>query len=560
MKRYNFFTILFTAILLLMSACHSVEVMEPSEPRGAINNVKARFVAEDGTQYGEFVGEIKEGSSEIVIPIPYFFPEDSNDEVTDAMLKDMKMLANLNDNSMITPSLTFMDMTKENKITVIDQKKNRKEYTIRAEIIKSSKAQILEFNLVSNGLSGIINETTKTISLATLEAGIGKADVKLSPHARISPDPREKDFNFDEDQKFVVTAFDGITSVEYTVKKEVPKKLAYGIRSGSAKLMFAKKLTDELGLPLNKTTGLALSGDHLLINTNGASSVYINAKTGEKVGMCDFSPYVNYYSTSDESGNILTNNLTSASSTTLQIVKKTSVTSAATEFITWDARGVVIGKKISVRGSLDANAIITAPITGTTVPSRFARWTVVGGVLTSQTPDIVNLDGRSWTTNADVIYSSDTDISSDYFQVGYPNGNTMSWINGKTNALHKKLDDMDSNFYPNAIDLIEFNNAKYSAINYVNGFAYGAADMVWLLNVTSDGDFSGSPLKNTSKAVVWETDKNKWGSRSFGTANPNSSGFSDVLLSQSDDGYFLYLYFVFSNGYVVAYQFDCIEM
>ena len=120
-------------------------------------------------------------------------------------------------------TLLFMDMTQENFITVKDQTGTSTEYKVVAEIRKSNECAITKFNLTSLGLSGIINESTKTISLISLES-IGEmlADVTISHGATISPDPRTVALNYDQEQKLTVTAQNGTTQSVYTVKKEIP--------------------------------------------------------------------------------------------------------------------------------------------------------------------------------------------------------------------------------------------------------------------------------------------------------------------------------------------------
>ena len=50
-----------------------------------------------------------------------------------------------------------------------DQTGASTEYKVVAEIRKSNECAITKFNITSLGLSGIINESTKTISLISLE-------------------------------------------------------------------------------------------------------------------------------------------------------------------------------------------------------------------------------------------------------------------------------------------------------------------------------------------------------------------------------------------------------
>src|SRR5690606_37203502 len=108
----------------------------------------------------------------------------------------------------------------------------RKEYIVKAEIRKSNKSQIEEFKLPSLGLTGIVNEEEKTISLITIgDLEPATAEVKLSYHATISPNPATTALDYNEPVTLTVTAHDGVTKSEYTVIKAVPDKLPYGIRT-----------------------------------------------------------------------------------------------------------------------------------------------------------------------------------------------------------------------------------------------------------------------------------------------------------------------------------------
>jgi hypothetical protein len=229
-----------------------------------------------------------------------------------------------------------------------------------------------------------------------------------------------------------------------------------------------------------------------------------------------------------------------------------------------------IGRKISVYGNLDENAIITATLLtypGGPFVQKFARWTVVNGVLSSQTPEIVTISGleKGWNGNSDLIYTSATNTSSDYF-VGAYSENALVWINGATNQVKKKVPTTTGtdagNFVTNAIDFVEFNNAKYLTLNWLNGFTWGSADLVWLLEVTTDVNFSGSLIEGCP-AVVWNCERHKYGPRGSGFSSPepeNGNITGDVALRVSPDGFYLYLYFMITNGYVVGVQFDCIDM
>ncbi|MDM8158678.1 DUF5018 domain-containing protein [Labilibaculum sp. K2S] len=542
-----------------LNGCHDPEELIPPISREGINSITATFA--DGT--GSFVGYIEENSNVITIPIPYFYPLSSNNQIVESKLKDMRLTANLDDNVVISPSLLNLDLTQENVITVTDQVKMRKEYIVKGEIRKSSECLLEAFKLPSLGLDGVINEETKTISLVALgNLNPAVAEITMSYHASISPDPTAEALDYNNDLELTVTAHDGLTKNVYTIKKEVPEKLLYGIRSGSAKLMFEKQLKADCGIMVdNLTGGMAVTNDYVILNTRNENSVYLDAKTGEKLGEIDLGSLkgslTNFYNTSDTDGNVLICNL-APNAGSFKVWKLASVTSTPELLIEWDG-GLAIGRKLSINGSINGDAIITAPILA--AGQKIVRWTVVNGVLTSQTPEIVTMSGltKGWTTNADVVSSSNTDVNSDYFVASYSD-NTFAWVNGTTNVVRKKLDAISSNYIPNAVDYLEFNNAKYVTLNWVNSFTWGSADAIWLLDVSSDMNFEGNIDLKTCNAVVWESPRNIYGGKSVSPAVANGNGTGDVALRVSEDGYFLYLYFMFTNGYVVGYQFDCIDL
>ncbi|WP_029163934.1 DUF5018 domain-containing protein [Anaerophaga thermohalophila] len=557
MKRNIIFAI--ALLLTFIGGCKEPDELLPSVSREGINSITATFP--DGT--GEFTGTIVEGTNEIVIPIPYYFPVSSNNRVTEEMISNMRVRANLDDNVTVSPPLLYMDLSKDNVITVNDQLGEEHKYIVRGEIRKSSECRIKEFSLPELGLTGVINESKKTISLVAIgELEPALADVTLSYHATISPDPREEALDYNEEVELTVTAHDGVTRNVYTVKKEVPEKLPYGIRSGSAKLMFAKQLKADVGITVDHLTGgMAVTDEYVVLNTRNQNSIYLDAKSGEKVGEIELGSakgnLTNFYSTADRAGNILICNL-APNDGAFRIWKVASVSDTPELMIEWDG-GVAVGRKMSVQGDINGDAIITAPILD--YGQQFARWTISGGVLASQTPEIVTMSGleKGWTTNVDIVHTSGSDVNSDYFVASYSD-NTFAWVDGSTNEVSSKLESISVNYIQNAVDFVEFNNAQYTTVNWVNSFTWGAADMVWLLDVSSEANFTGNLASGTCPAVVWETPLNTYGPNAISGGVANANGTGDVALKVSDDGFYLYLYFMFTNGYVVGYQFDCIDM
>ena len=551
----------------LLTGCQQPDELLPSVARLSLNSIVASFVHPvTGEIYGEFTGNTPEKGNEIIVVIPYYYPEDSEIQVTNEQLKKMRVRAILDDNVTINPPLLYLDMTQNNKITMTDQRKEKRDFIIRGEIRKSNVCKVEDFFIPSLSISGIINESEKTISLPNYASdALVLANVRLSHHATISPDPEITPMNYNNDVKLTVTAHDGVTQSVYTVKSEIASKIPYGMRPNSAKILFEKRMRGDLGIPYNLTRGIAATKDYVIINVSGQNSVYIHAKTGEKVGEIDLGPVKgaarNYYTTSDAAGNVVICNR-APNDGSFKVWKLTSMNGSTDLFINWTVSTTdFLGGKISIQGNINGNAIITAPLYSYDFSQRFVRWKVENGVLTSQTPDIVTVTGlAAWTDNCDIIYTSETDITSDYFLAAYIHAACpFVWVNGATNAVRRTTAGMNSNFVPNAVDYTVFNHAKFVTVNWVNAFAWGYADKVWLLDVTSDANFTGNLENETCPAVVWECKTDFYGPKALGLT-PNSTYGGDVALFVSPDGYYLYLYFMFTNGYVVGVQFDCIDM
>ena len=552
----------------------------PETSASPITSVTARVQYKG--EYLEFTGYPVEGSNVIEIQFPWYYPIDSDNLLPPSVMTEAKVTAVLANNVVITEPITVMDLTAENHITVIDQVKQSHDYIITGKITKLNLCDILEFTLSEElGLSTVVKDEASAIAILTDGAvGKGMANVVISPHATISPDPRVEEVDFDDPELvFTVKAHNGKDKRVYSVIKEIPPKRQFGLRPGSGKVVFAKQLYGEVGIPVaDKTTGLAVSGNNLIINTQGLDPVVLDRYNGQKVGSMALDALTaaesNYYATSDDDGNIIFFNLTDAENTDFKMWVSKDVNSAPVEYLSWNAAGATYGKKVSVSGSLNKNAVIAAPVI-VAGGASFARWTVTGGALDSAEPEIITItDIAPWTWNIDICYSGDTP-DSDYFCHGY-SGIKLSWVSGSNNTVKAATDAMNVNFVPNAVDVITFNRGTYIATNQVNGQTWGGADYAWLVEVsnvdnfigTLDADHNADKVSDKSPAIFWQSDWNTYGARKISgidgasyIATSNSQNFSDVILAPStENDYYMYMYFMFCNGYVVGVQFDCLDM
>lgn len=350
-------------------------------------------------------------------------------------------------------------------------------------------------------------------------------------------------FDLRQPQELVINnQFEDVT---YTIYGVFPSKLPSGMREGSAQVMWSKKLQNDLNIDvLQVTGGIAATKDYVVINTRDRASIYINNKTGNLVDTLHMNGVkgglINFYNTNDYADNILISNL-AANAGTFKIWKVKGVNSTPELFIDWAESGATaIGRKLSVNGSIDGNAIITAPIFGP--GNRFALWQVTNGVLKSHSPEIFTITGTeiNWANNVDIVSTSSTDATADLFVVYANNPSMTSWVDGKTKAI--KSTSPVSTSASNAVDYSKFNGGSYLISNNVS--AAGTNDTALLYDVSTATGLN---------TPIWSLAKG------YGGAN-NGNGTGDVAFRISENGFFLYAYIMYTNGSVVCVQFDCVDL
>ena len=548
---------------LFMASCQQPDFkVSEAEATKAINSITASFI-DDTSEENHFKSEIDYDNHVITIVFPYTYPANTKYNLTEDDLKKVKVVANLDDNCFIEPSILIMDLTQDNIITVINQKKERTDYIVRGEIRKSNACAVTAFKLVDENLVGVVNESTKVISIIKDEAPAKQlAEVELSFGATITgTDPTKEACDYSKDVKFTVTAQDGKTTAEYTVKVQLPSTLEKGMRPGSGKILWNNKIVDTYApaTPLMMTS-MAVIKDYIVLNTRNEDMMVVNRKTGAKEGTIKLpfkSSLGNFKATGDSSDNILVTNLDSKE---IVVYRIKGINGTPTEYIRYNVGGKSYGRGISVIGSLDKDAVITMP-RYEDAGWYFLRWTVTGGVLNTE-PELVTINSSvsagGWVYNCDVVATDPSNPKSDYFVNSYAKltgGTTANvdrgtiWIDGATNKDKCHSPYTSSNWVRNALDYVKFNGVGYLIANSVNSFTWGADDMIYLY------DLGDANLDN----IVWKSEVGIYGSMSnINQANGNAC--SDVALRLSDNGYYMYAYFFFAGGQLVCVQFDCLDM
>lgn len=571
MKKSIFWTLL--AVVLSFAACQEPEVLVPAEANKGINNLTV-YPTWDGYHTADatgFTSKIDYEKRVITIQVPYTLPVESDNVQKLEDYKKVWVQFNLDDNATLEPKLTTIDLTQTYKVTLTDQKKEQSEWTIKAALAKSSACDIESFAIPSLGLTAVIDKSSATASLIYFEQLKNVfAEVVVSPHAKIVPDPATTAFwcSPDEPKKFTVIAQDGVTSREWTLQQTEPARVEEGIRPESGKLLWTTKLSAAGVAKLDMTTGIAVTDDYVVLNTRGEDPIVLDAKKGTTVGTISLGSIKgatsSYYMTSDHKGHIVINNRVPDDGGVFRVWRMRDINSTPELFIEY-ATTDVYGDHISVWGDVYGDATVQAAYCGwtSTGSTSTLTWTVKGGQTVSMQPYWCQISGVGGWTNGDAIRMG-TEANSDFLAVGY-SMNKLTWVDGATNtALNYVQGTLTGNEGMKAIDAVPFNGLNYVAATMETFFTWGVAGGMWVMEAKYPQTFSGSLELDASldpDCVVYDLDRGEGGYGIYGgRANDGTNGnaIQDVKLHVTKDGYFMYAYFMFCNGYVGCVQFDCI--
>ena len=127
------------AAAFVLGSC-SEEFVEPTAQRSGITSLAAYFTS--GPNEGKVAIDWKvngnETTTDYVIPVPYYYPEESNN-TTEQYMSKMKIVAVLANNCKIEPALTVLDLTKKNQFTYTNPYGEQKQITISGQITRSEK-------------------------------------------------------------------------------------------------------------------------------------------------------------------------------------------------------------------------------------------------------------------------------------------------------------------------------------------------------------------------------------------------------------------------------------
>lgn len=546
------------AAMAFLGSCADEDHVAPTADRAGITSLTAYFTSGEYKDKAakEWTIDNSADITDYVIPVPYYYPEESDNSTAEAM-KAMKVTAVLENNCVINPGLGVLDLTKKNEFTYTDPYGNVKHITISGQQTRSDKCAMKSF-IVNGEMTGVIDEDSKTISLVTAEdLSSATAEVVLDAHATISPDPAEP-HDFNDAFEFTVTADNGTSKAVYTVLKQVPPKIDAGYTPGSEKKLFELDMTT-MGIQKDQTKmhpTLATTGNYVIFNVgDGSTPLYFLKSTGSKIGEINLgSAKATGAITSDKAGNVLICNL-AENGQKLEIYKTNDVTKAPEKYISYNnLLGVTIGARLHVQGDLNGNAVITATPFNC---QNAIRWIVTNGQVGEPQNLLFNLGAwGGMGGNAKVIAVDDKAQYGAIVDYYPSNDNQMYYLPDWQNPTNLVS---GSSWGHNgaAIDICEFNNTRY-LVNFKIGYwpTWGLPGSVFVFDASNPNAVTGADA--SCSALKYQTTAKDFCSGNMD--NPGDYGFGDVLVTPSTDGYFLYIFYA-SNTHLSfgGLQMDCIK-
>ena len=569
------------AVLMTLSACHKPEYVAPNAQRQGLTSLTAIMV--DGPYAGQELGRLTltdPDATLLEIPIPYYYPEASNDETLIYMM-NLRVQAELQPNYRISPKLGVLDLTEVHTFTLTDPQGNSREIQITGKRVKPSACSLLSLMVEEVKTSGVIYEADGRILIPYLEdLSSVHVTAQVSPHATITDINGKKfdtkiRYNMNTGAKLTVTAGNGTDSRTYEISQGIPELLPSGLRESSISLLCNVDPVSMVGLPdytVKSHVSLAGVGSQILVGTGeGRAPFIVDAFTGSKKGEMVLGSAMADCITNDDAGHVLVCNYAQggAVAETVNIWTTGSPTVAPTLWHSFVNPCVFpIGHRMKVLGDITSDAVIvfTAEgIAGVSVTAEMAWLKVEGGVVTDmQTKDFAPL-GLGWgaapVNFATVVPASLTPDKDGWF-VDYYEGNSDPGVahgNDDCYILHyfdgKDKDtwvDLVGNWAvnPNCLDLKTFNKSQYMALFAVSHFPeWDIRPRLHFYDVT-DPSSARVLLANDYISIFQK-----------GATDPEVGAAGDVALVPSADGYRLYVYYYDHHAQALgAYVADCFEI
>lgn len=571
-KIFNLLLLGLTAMSFFACKVENPEIIDTTGSTG-ITSVSAKFnsgpLASDPNAI--FTATVSDPNvTEIVIPIPAFYPKESDNEIKPEDLKKMRVQAKLENGVSMRPALGLLDLNQDNHVEVSLPSGAILKYIIKGRVEKLKDCFLEALSLTDadgEAFECIIDNEKKTItamSISKTELKDCKAVYRISPHAAISSPKIEQPKTWKPGDKLTVVAHDGVSKTEYSFTIAIPEKVEYGIRLGSEINKWTKYYKTDYGITLEKPiTRLAVLGDYLLVST-GKGICAVNKATGIKVKDIELPAGTVVHSlANDDAGHIIFAANTAFNAVmTVYMIDATALTAtniAPVELFKTNSQANIYGCTIGnmrVRGDVTKNAVITV-VAGAPAPGWYIAWEIKDGTPTTVVDGIAKgIFGKTagssafWNPQQGCAMPAGDSFADGMFYTGYDGTRKVFYTPTIIkNAPWTKVIETgnEGNENLNCLATATFNKAKY--VTYLMGahFGYGNSPTIKMF------DYSNPDAIEDAKVFEMGKPDNLGGFKGVGAS-------SDIALSVSSDGYKMSLYWTDGNYDVIGcYEFDCIK-
>lgn len=580
---------------LLLAACHKPEYVAPTATRQGLTSLSA--IITEGQYAEQELGRLTITDPEAEryeIPIPYFYPEATNDETLVYMMS-LRVQAELQPNWKISPKLGVLDLMEDNEFTLTDPSGHSRRIIITGKRFKSTNCKLLSLMVDEVKTSCVIYENTGKILIPYLD-DISSVHIigQVAPHAKITKVNGKtysegNKYNMNTGATVTVTAHDGETSKTYNVEQGIPALMGQGLRTESVALLCNVDPVTMVGLPdYNNKCYVSLAGidSQILVGLGeGRAPFIVDAFTGSKKGEMVLGPARADCITNDDAGHILLcdfvpvmmdfekpdgSTVPILESQTVNIWTTDSPDTAPTLLHTFEnPLGFPVGHRMKVLGDITSDAVIvfTAEgIAGYSTTAAMCYLTVSGGVVSDQvyTKDFAGL-GLGWggaPVNFATVVPATVTPDKDGWFLDYYEGNSdpsvphggqdcyiLHYIDGKNRDNWVELMGNWA-INPNCLDIKTFNGSRFLALFGVSHFPeWSIQPRLHFFEVTEPTSATAL-LKNDAITIFQK-----------GATNTDFGAAGDVVLVPSKDGYRLYVYYYDHHAQAIgAYVADCFEI
>ncbi|PRY51472.1 uncharacterized protein DUF5018 [Arcticibacter pallidicorallinus] len=493
----------------------------------------------------------------IYFDLPYFYPVDSDNEVD---LSQVILRSTVPSDAIVTPGLgVLQDVSKPFNLNITSGSGETRSFVVVSRKVGDLSVADAKITYQAGGSTQEITAVIKDSDvffyiLPGTDISNVRLDLEINKHSSSSI-PSGTAMDLSKDVPLTITGVDGSKKV-YTLKATEPVKLDYGV--GINRRMFVKTAA-ELGFTTNMETSLAVTGDYLVTSVRTNPSVYkvYNRYTGAYIKDLPLPFSALSFQVAHDAGGNLLGATYAAKNGKMIMYKWSSIDAVPEKLIEWtnnNPTGITgdggAGRRINVYGNVNTNAVIMSPAGQSSI---IYKWRIANGVLVSNTPEVIRYKSVTGGAASFMGYNADAqptsaDANADYFvnyqfEIGLVNGTTHERTVGFANETAV------FGIFHFATDYIEFNNAKYLAVQkLVNTYSYNNAIM-GIFDVTETSKIGLSAADPRYRTF------NIYNSEIFVGANPNANGTGDICIALSPDKERMQVYMLLTNGGIMAHEF-----